>query len=532
MKDISRSFSQSNLLTIKEITFDFYGDIDEPSFLKDHFIFAQNENYKINEDGHNFSRHELKSYWEKESLIGALDSLFLKRLDTECRLSTSNTLRLNYSPERSPIYKLFKNKKVERKVADYFKYAFNLNLFVNRRGTGEVSIHVGEIENPSNFTIDEEDEYYSHVASLPSLQDQGDGMRSFASILLDLFTTEHCITLIDEPEAFLHPPQARLLGKMFIKNNSNDKQLVIATHSEDFLHGILDTDKENVIIVRIERMGNVNYISTLQKEKIKELWGNPILKYSNILNGLFHKKVIVCESDYDCLFYQAMIDSMCEAEGKNVPDILFTNCGGKSRIKDVVSALRVLRVPVLAICDFDIFDDRRKLRALISAFDLNLEKEIKKDLNIIYDSINSNNNKNVWSILKKNGKAYLEGDTASAYQRVETLCQTVGLYIVPVGEMECFDKTISVNKGAWVYQILERYNLAIEPKLKDVREFLHLIIKTCNVSQLVNDKGMEHSRKIRQYNIRRIIKIVWKKVLALLQLLGLIVVAGWILKKF
>lgn len=81
-------------------------------------------------------------------------------------------------------------------------------------------MHVGQAPDSTAFTVDRQDDYYNQVTKLPELQDQGDGMRSFASILLDTFTSDHTITLIDEPEAFLHPPQARLLGKMLAKKQS------------------------------------------------------------------------------------------------------------------------------------------------------------------------------------------------------------------------------------------------------------------------------------------------------------------------
>ena len=153
-------------------------------------------------------------------------------------------------------------------------------------------------------------------------------MRSFAGILLDVFTTHKTVTMIDEPEAFLHPPQARLLGRMLVKNKPNDRQLFISTHSEDFLKGLLDADSENVKIVRIDREGNINRIKVLDNEGVKNLWKDSILRYSNILSGLFHSKVVICESDTDCRFYQAIMNSLYEAENKTSPDVLFTHCGG------------------------------------------------------------------------------------------------------------------------------------------------------------------------------------------------------------
>ena len=65
---------------------------------------------------------------------------------------------------------------------------------------------------------------------------------------------------------------------------------------------------------------------------------------------------IVCESDYDCLFYQAIMNAIYEQKNEIAPDTLFTHCGGKNRMNDVVSALKAVDVPVIAICDFDILN--------------------------------------------------------------------------------------------------------------------------------------------------------------------------------
>ena len=106
-------------------------------------------------------------------------------------------------------------------------------------------------------------------------------MRSFAGILFDVFTSHKTITMIDEPEAFLHPPQARLLGRMLVKNKPNDRQFFISTHSEDFLKGLLDADSENVRIVRIERDGDVNNIKELDNNGVKSLRRDSNAKISN-----------------------------------------------------------------------------------------------------------------------------------------------------------------------------------------------------------------------------------------------------------
>jgi hypothetical protein len=303
-------------------------------------------------------------------------------------------------------------------------------------------------------------------------------MRSFASILLDTFTSGNTITLIDEPDAFLHPPQARIIGRMLAKNNPDNRQLFIATHSEDFLQGLLDADSENVTVIRIVRNDNLNNMSILENKDIAELWDKPLLRYSNILSGLFHEKVVICESDYDCLFYQAILDAIYENPKGTSPDILFTHCGGKSRMKDVVSALRAVNVPVVSICDFDLLNSSHDFKQLAAAFGLDWNNQLDASMQIIYNGINARNStgNDVWKQLKKTGKHGLLGNEPAEYEAVEAVCQSVGLYIVPIGEIESFERTINKEKRDWVYYILENYDLSSEPKLEDARKFVQSFV--------------------------------------------------------
>ena len=54
--------------------------------------------------------------------------------------------------------------------------------------------------------------YKARVRLLKNLRDQGDGIRSFVAVMGSLVVSKHSLFLIDEPETFLHPPQARLIG--------------------------------------------------------------------------------------------------------------------------------------------------------------------------------------------------------------------------------------------------------------------------------------------------------------------------------
>lgn len=481
LRDIETDLDNSNHLktiVIKDIEYDFLGNIDEVTFFSEHFSVNQEGFYEALELGNNFDKSTVLSYWQNRTFYNGLHLLFIKRLSTERRLTSSNALQRNDWPEQNPICKLNQSESLAQKLSDYFHQAFGSDLIVNRNDMRTIPLHIGQAPDRTDFTIANQDEYYNQVNKLPKLQDQGDGMRSFASILLDTFTSEYSITLIDEPEAFLHPPQARILGKMLAKNNPNDRQLLISTHSEDFLQGLLDANSDNVTVIRINRDSHINRMSVLQNNQIKELWSNPILRYSKILDGLFHEKVVVCESDYDCLFYQAIIDAVYEYKNEISPDILFTHCGGKTRIKDVVKALKAVNVPVVAICDFDLLNESRDFKPITASFGINWKEELSADMKIIYDSMNAkcSGENDAWEQIKEVGKAGFTGKEPAAYEKVEEVCKSAGLFVVPVGEMECFDKTINKKKKDWIYNVLEKYDLATEKKLEEARKFIQEIV--------------------------------------------------------
>jgi len=60
------------------------------------------------------------------------------------------------------------------------------------------------------------------------------------------------------------------------------RQLVIATHSADFVRGIIDSKQSTVKVIRISREGDINHAYELNAEKIRKLWADPILRFSNV----------------------------------------------------------------------------------------------------------------------------------------------------------------------------------------------------------------------------------------------------------
>src|SRR5438445_2785286 len=276
-----------------------------------------------------------------------LTNVFSLPAYTEQRLSliagASHWNPMEESPN-APLQVLFARPHLEKQVSDIAQEAFGVALHLSRFPGGPIDLYVGTPTNePSATTIS--DPYLEEIRSMPLLREQGDGMRSFVGIMLVLLAASYPIVLLDEPEAFLHPPQARLLGRK-IGGGTSDTQVVMATHSTDTLVGLLSSGSTDVTVVRLTRQAAINPVSVLPHDQLRQLWSDPLLASSNLLDGLFHRGVILAEGDTDARYYGAVLD---HDKGDAAHELFFTHCGGKARMAMVIRALHALDVPVVAI---------------------------------------------------------------------------------------------------------------------------------------------------------------------------------------
>jgi hypothetical protein len=89
----------------------------------------------------------------------------------------------------------------------------------------------------------------------------------------------------------------------------------MATHSLDVLQGVLDAPDAEVTVIRLRREDTVNHASVLPPQRVAELWTDPLIRFSNALDGVFHRGVVVCESDGDARFYDAALTAQRRSQG-------------------------------------------------------------------------------------------------------------------------------------------------------------------------------------------------------------------------
>jgi AAA domain, putative AbiEii toxin, Type IV TA system len=389
-----------------------------------------------------------------------------------------------------PLQVLFARPDLEQRLREASEEAFGVGLVLSKIWGTPLRLHVGECAvEPS---LPPSQEYISQMQALPLASEQGDGIRSFIGLMLAINASGFPVLLVDEPEAFLHPPQARLLGRKLVADAAADTQVFVATHDRDILQGVLEAPSREVTVIRLVRQGNENLAAVLSPDRMREIWADPLLRYSNVLEGLFHKGVVVSEADSDSRFYSAVLDASRESAQLAPHDLLFTQAGGKQRIPTVVRALTSLSIPVAVTSDFDLLREDQPLREIVELMngswadietDLRMLRSgvdslgaappveaVRADLNEILDEADgprlareeslriraATRLSDGWQQAKRGGLAVLpQGDTATAGTRLLNTLKRWSIFIAPVGELERWEPDIESHGPRWVSSVLQ-----------------------------------------------------------------------------
>ena len=323
LKDIYACIkNQHRKVVIKDVDITFQNSENDVAFIEGCSAKSKDPNSGFIYSGINY--HIWPYHLENNKLISSncldISSFFITELRTDNRLSIvnpPNILREDESPTH-PIHNVKAFPPIREMLSNFFRKAFGQSLILGFDSLN-IPLYIGNpIKLEGNF-VDEQnrqEEYKRRLQQLPMLHEQGDGMRSFAGILLYLLLPNYSCFIIDEPESFLHPPQARILGQIFSEALSDDKQAFISTHSQDFLKGLINSYSSRVKIVRVTRNGDINMIKVLDNEKLSSIWKDSLLRYSNIVDSVFHESTIVCESDSDCRLYSIILDHIKTGEEK------------------------------------------------------------------------------------------------------------------------------------------------------------------------------------------------------------------------
>ncbi|MET3937035.1 AAA family ATPase [Arthrobacter sp. OAP107] len=411
----------------------------------------------IAEPGHTVVDADNLMNFQLDNSLGQVDAFFVRHL-TAGSLTKVGSTGLSHpglSLRPSALHQLYVNSELEEELSQLAHKVFGMHLTLDRINF-EVTLRVGDVDVEIPPLNRPTKEYADAVMALPTLAEQGDGVKSFIGLALAVVMGGSQILLVDEPEAFLHPGQARALGR-WLSEQAKERglQVIVATHDRDFILGLLNGDAESPVhIIRVVRGDeDASELYELSPGDIKATWDNPVLRYSNILQGLFHSRVVVCEADADCRFFGAVLDQLAEDTGqrKEADDVLFVPAGGKNGVPALAGALGGLGVQTHALLDFDVLREKKDIKAIVESMSHNWA-ELDDDYRSFFNPMR--NEKKV-DLSKKIGlTAVPAGPPTVACDRLINNLHAIGIHIIPVGEMEGFDRTFDRKGSEWVTHAL------------------------------------------------------------------------------
>lgn len=523
LKDLSRSLRDRVVLS--DIDFRFKGEMadiltelaytrfDEPN---DDYVQSMLTNWSGD-----FA--EFCDYVEEEH--GAVDRLF--RICMQYVPTSSRTEGISPGNDDIDGYgnafifqAIHESRSLERKLHDLIKSVFGVGIVTNRESYRDKSLRFISSNELDSMTDRGEASFARWLEAQPALEEQGDGIRAFCTIILTILTQIRPLIVIDEPEAFLHPPQARRLARAIALETPPNTQVIIATHSNDFVQGLLDFANSRVNVVRVMRKSKdketINAVSQLNAEEIAEFWRDPLLKTSDALSSLFHDVAIIVEGDSDARFFRAMLDAIYRESSEYLPDIRFFHCGGKDRIPKIASALRSAGLPVLSMVDIDILDNKSKFYELYRAFNGNtadidahfvrlqqfvaskrsplIAAEAKKQIEAIFSDLDLGQplssakageigevvqSFSAWRYIKSNGEHFFTGgEPYNNFTYLRQKSEGQGILINRHGELENLCRTITPRKSEWLATVLQK-DLLNDPELHNAREMTKHLVETC-----------------------------------------------------
>jgi ABC-type cobalamin/Fe3+-siderophores transport system ATPase subunit len=350
---------------------------------------------------------------------------------------------------------LFQDDGTRKKVRVLIKDAFGLNFVIDPTNLGQLRIRLSNQEPLADEQSLNEKARNYHKEAI-HIKDASDGVQAFTGIVTAVMSGEFHTILVDEPEAFLHPPLARKLGKHLGSLAAERGGCLLAsTHSPDFLMGCVQATKD-VRVVRLEYSEGKSRGRMVDPTQLEAMFKSPLMRSANAVGGLFYDGVVVTESDNDRAFYSEIYHRI-SATKEDAPSLLFINAQNKQTIKDIIGPLRKFGVPAAAIPDIDIVKDGGK-----TWIDWLQAAHIPSALHTGYQaqraSIKSCFEATGKDMKSQGGIEILPPADKSAAELLFDTLQRYGVFVVRRGELENWLPTLGIpgKKTDWTIAMLER----------------------------------------------------------------------------
>jgi len=408
------------------------------------------------------------------------------------RLDGTNRLNLLHEQEAGDLKKtapnhlahLFVDNNLRTQVRRIVRDAFDKSFVIDPTNIGKLGVRLSD-RDPLNEREEkgwDEDAVAFHKAAVP-IALASDGVRAFIGIITTIMAGDPKITLVDEPEAFLHPALANKLGKEITQSlGQTKKRLFVATHSAGFLMGCIQAGVP-LNIVRLTYNYNTPTARILPRDKILPLMRHPLLRSTGVLSGLFYESVVVTESDADRAFYQEINERLLDAKDpRGIASCLFINAQNKQTVWEIVKPLRDLGIPAAGVVDIDVLKEGGVVWT--KPLDATCIPSVSHQaFHNHRQSILAALTKTGANMKRDGGIDLLVGQEREAAENLFSQLAAYGMFVVAKGELESWLKPLGAtgHTPAWLISIFEKMGEDptlpgyVRPALGDVWDFLGTI---------------------------------------------------------
>lgn len=310
-----------------------------------------------------------------------------------------------------------------------------------------------------------------------------DGVKAYIGIITEVIAGDPGVILIDEPEAFLHPPLSYKLGlELSRAAKSTDKRIFASTHSPQFVMGCIQSGVP-VNIIRLSYRGGIATARVLQSDQLQSLMRDPLLRSTNVLSALFYEFVVVTEADSDRAFYQEINERLLQfTDERGIQNCLFLNAQNKQTLQRIVGPIRQIGIPAVAIPDIDVLkdggDDWKNLLKSASVPKIDCES-----LGTARNRINAALRATGKDMKQGGGLALLDKDERKSGERLLQQLSDYGIFVVPGGECESWLKSelaldSKLHGSQWLISAFRKMGIDpeeenyVRPTDNDVWEFM------------------------------------------------------------
>ena len=244
---------------------------------------------------------------------------------------------------------------------DAFGEVFD-GLHIKLDSSPRVSALLRVADEPFPAEVDDPIENVRQYESMRMLHKEGDAFQSVAAVVMTILLGQGRVILLDHPEMFLHPEQARRLGRWIgMRAPEYACQVFLTTSSESFLEGLAE-GRTIPTILRTSRREDTTHLHVVPPDPTKAIARFPLFSTQNSLGALFCEGAIVAPGDLDRIIYQTVAGRFSDAG-----NLRFLQAIGAKNLPFVAGAFRQAGVPVCVITELDVFRTEKDFTELVKA---------------------------------------------------------------------------------------------------------------------------------------------------------------------